>query len=253
MSRIEIYTFARTGLIVVALVLSGVTVAEAEFLSPTLLEIEAVSDSGNATFSVPLSQAQEGDDVWTWSLDEPVQLLGNEEQLIGILESASLIYVEDPQIGLNFSVMAGNFNTAFTISSAVLGFPLLNPAIGRASAGVSVTDGSGNGATLSGDIGGGGKSYRAIYNGGTIFADLVSNGSTAGAFDTFTSNESSPAAGFSAIAGGVSSIQTEFAFSVNARDSASGTSVFVVQVPEPGSLALVLLGAMVLAGRRLRR
>jgi hypothetical protein len=231
--------------VVFGFVLGSVAIAEAGTLSPEILRVEATNQLGSATFVVDSAEAEQHNDTWTWSLQSPVELLTTSNQLIATIDSASLSYVADPQVGLNFGVIAGSLDTMFTISSATLSFPALNPAEGRASAGISVTDGNRDGASLTGNIAAG-KSYRASYNGGTVFADLVSDDSTGIAFGTFTSSDANPAIGFSPIAGSLTSMKTEFSFTIRAMDSAGGTSIFVTQIPEPSSLVLVLFGLVVL-------
>jgi hypothetical protein len=228
-------------------VLCSFSAIDAGTLSREILQVEATSQLGTAQYIVELSEAEQNNDVWSWFLPAPVELLGANDQVIATLEGASLDYVADPQISLSFVGSAGDHDTTFTITSATLSFPTLNPAEGRASAGVTVMDVTGDGASLTGNIGGGGKSYRAIYDGGTVFADLVNDDSTAVAFGTLIGSDASPASGFSPIAGGLSSMMTEFHFTIEARDSVSVTSLFITQVPEPSSLVLALFGCFVVA------
>jgi hypothetical protein len=153
----------------------------------------------------------------------------------------------DPAVSLGFFVTAGASTTTFTISSAVVSFPGMPNPTGVASAGVTLTDNDGNGANSTGNFAVN-KAYQSIYNGSTVFANLVSPVS-ASSFGTMTTSEG---AGPVVIGTTVSSIQSQFSFNLSANDSASGTSVFRV-TPEPSSSALALLGCVGLLWRVRRR
>lgn len=192
--------------------------------------ISASSASGNASWAVP---APTGDNhYWDWSTTQRIEMRDpSSGNLVAVLnpnnEGCSVHYVDDPVIGLGFTVSAGAVATHFTISSGSLSFPVLAAAEARASAAYTLTDLDGDGATLT--PASGPKSYTASYNGGTTFATLVS-GFTSPAFTSTGSSESSPAGpGFTPLGVGVSSMQADLEFTLSAHDMASGTTVFVVQ------------------------
>ncbi len=92
----------------------------------------------------------------------------------------------------------------------------------------------------------GGKAYQARYNGSTVFANLVSSLNTT-PFGTTTAEERNPLTGSIVIPDPISSIQSQYAFTLSARDSASGTSTFQVNppnnnIPEPSTYVLASLG-----------
>lgn len=237
--------------IVVVLGLGNFTQVDAGSIS-SLFAIEATNDLGTATFEVGPDAAERTADSWNWSLDEPIDFFDENDEFIATLQTASVVAIGDPQVSLNFAVTSGPLNTTFTLTSALLNFAPISPAQGRASAGITVTEGNGNAASLTGLFAGGTKSYQATYNGGTTFAELINNDSTSEAFGTFTSSEALPGSGFTSIAGSVSSMQSAFSFTLSALDSASGTSIFVT-IPEPSSLTLVMVGFMMLSGSVRRR
>jgi hypothetical protein len=157
----------------------------------------------------------------------------------------------DPRVMLNFSVVAGTADTTFSIVSNLLGFTTLNPAEGTATAAVTVTDNDGNGATGTG-LYTGDKFYSSIYNGSTVFGNLVGSPVTAAGWASSTGSGNVPAwQGM----GSVSSMQAGFNFRLSANDGASGTSNFVVRsvVPEPGSIAALLAGVLGIGGAMIRR
>lgn len=213
------------------------------------IEVQTAGISGN--FSVPLSSGtSDSGDVFSWQLSQPIPLVAEGVKL-GVLEQASVQYVADPVVVLNFLVSSGGAAANFTVTSANLSFPDISNAIGRASADVTVTDFGGDGAMLIGNLPNN-NTYRAYYNNvgnvsgtGTIFATLTP-GVISSPFAGATSSEGFPdnAGGFSSTnqAGGtlgtVSSMSAQWSFSVSQFDSASGTSVFVIQVPEPSSMIL---------------
>jgi hypothetical protein len=224
-------------------------------ISDVVLRIEATNEMGTAVYEGYLSDGtwyQGGE--YIWESRTPIVMLNQAGQVIATFNNARVRCIEDPVVQLNFSVSSGTLDTTFTISSPLLSFPTLDPAVGRASAGVSVTDTDGNGATMSPDMQPG--LYTAQYNGlvptGTLFADLLTGPVAAGAFDSATDSDSSPGGGaFAPIGNPVSDMSSRFRFTLTANDEASGTSTYEI-VPAPGTLALLGLGG-VLAGRRRRR
>lgn len=186
-------------------------------------------------------------DTWVWELAAPLEVRSASGALLATLDGANVVYVADPIIGLNFAVTSGASATTFTISSALLSFPTINPAEGQASAGMTVTDMDGNGATATGSLAGG-KSYGAYYNGfqTVSFRNLVSSISV-GPNGTATGSESY---GFVPL-GSVSDMSSVWDFTLSAHDSAAGTSRYEVRpVPEPASLVALALGAASLLRRR---
>ena len=192
--------------------------------------ISASSASGTASWAVP---APTGDNhYWDWSTTQRIEMRDpSSGNLVAVLnpnnEGCSVNYVDDPVIGLGFTVSAGAVATHFTISSGTLSFPVLAAAEARASAAYTLTDLDGDGATLT--PASGPKSYTASYNGGTTFATLISAFASP-AFTSTPSSESNPVGpGFVPLGVGISSMQADIEFTLSARDMASGTTVFVVQ------------------------
>lgn len=151
----------------------------------------------------------------------------------------------EPYVNLRFAVEANATDTTFDISSAVVSFsPLSNPQA-YASAGVTLTSDV-DGATITGLFSG--MNYQARYNGSTVYANLVAGFSIPGD-QTVVHGERKPASGYQTISGTVSSIQSEFNFTLSALDQASGTSRFEV-IPEPATLSLLGLGGLAMLRRR---
>jgi len=176
--------------------------------------------------------------------------LGNEVSILdGAIESLSLTLQDDPEVGIEFGIRAGNSATTYSIVSDVVSFdPLVNPAA-YASAGVTLTDRTPSGATLKG-LFEGGKTHQARYNGSSVFANLVDGFTISGG--TLTKNEDKGNE-FSTITitDTVSSIESQFYFTLSAKDSASGTSNFVVTpAPEPTTICLLGLGVLGLVKKR---
>ena len=160
----------------------------------------------------------------------------------GAITSLKLTMDADPEVGIEFGVRASSLATTFSILSDVIVFdPMVNPEA-YASAGVTMTDRPGvSGATITG-LFPDGKTHQARYNGSSVFANLVSGFAiTSGTMtkDEENGNEFS----MITINDTLTSIESQFYFTLTARDSASGTSTFVV-VPEPATMALLGLGAL---------
>lgn len=243
-------------------------------LAATVLVVApAVADLAGPGFAITALDAATGntdtvtfDGQWTqdgshyrWSSSQTQMFYGSDGSFLGALnpggQTSSIEYIADPVVNLSFSVQAGNSTTSFTIASALLSFPTIAAAQGRASVGFSITDFSGgDGATLTGTGGHSGTAgYVAQYNGfagtnsGTSFAEVLGSLS-AGPFLTATDSANVPAAGYTAI-GSVSDMSTVVSFTLSAGDFASGTSTFEI-IPEPTTGLLLIAAAGVLFGRR---
>lgn len=157
-------------------------------------------------------------------------------------------YVEDPIANLNFAVQAGPAGSIFKITSALLTFPTITNATASSSASYTVTDITGNGATLAGAESITGNAYRAAYNG---FAD--GGGTT---FDSYFPAIAAPVFGTAnptantspTLIPSVSDISTIAHFSLTPFDLASGTTTFNV-IPEPATVALLAVGLALIRRR----
>lgn len=240
---------------VVAFLLT-VSAASAATLSDVLFRVEVQSSAGSGVFEATVDDGSWDGNIFTWAPTANIDVTDAfSRQVLAIVHAdATSLYIDaDPIMGLNFAVSAGASDTIFTISSPLLSFPAISSAVGRASAGVSITDQNGDGVTRIGGYASGTESYRADYNGlvpsGTLLQTILDN-DAAGPFDTSTSNEEYPSGGgFVPLAGAVSSMSSQFKFELSALDSAAGTSVFVV-LPEPGTFPLLMLVAASIVRRR---
>jgi len=177
------------------------------------------------------------DEVYTWWMVNPLAVAAenNPTEILAILNGISITIKADPVIELGFAVTAGDYDTAFSFSSPELTFdPMVNP---EARALASVTVGPDD--TLTGAYNY--EAYRSLYNGTTVFADLVDTpvGWPGG----------SESSGWQQIFGTVSSMQAKWRFTVSAEGIASGTSNFEI-IPEPATLLLLGLGSLALLRKR---
>ena len=167
--------------------------------------------------------------------------------LDGFIKDLKLSGKADPEIGAEFGVRAGSSATTFSITSGLETFAALTNPTAYASAGVSLTDRAPAGATITG-LYAGGKMNQAMYNGTTAWANLVSTFSVTG--NTLTNDESQGTPGSPIVINDtLTSIESNFYFTLSARDSASGTSDFTV-IPEPATIALLGLGVLAMLRKR---
>ena len=236
----------------VACLVAGVARAE---LSPIVFELHAANQGGSGTYQVLFEDGDYDPETgfYFWKLSEPIVI---EDELslapIAMLWGASVSFFDDPEVNLGFDVEAGSTETIFTITSALVGFPAIDPAEGRASAALTVTDTDGDGATLTGQ-GPRGGAYLAQYNGmvpgGETFAELIDSLIAPGGRSAAVAASFPGGGDFSPIPLPVVDMSAEFKFTLTANDLASGTSHFEI-VPEPGAIGLLLVGLGVAVRRR---
>lgn len=260
MSSFKKFACTGQGCFAMAAALCLAASASAEIIGPGLT-ITARDAAGNVA-TVPIVGRWEGDN-YIWASNASVDFIDPETNvLLGQLNPlnqqgqptvSAFQYVEDPVVNLTFSVQAGPSTTTFSIGSALLTFPTINPAQGSASAAYSVTDFDGDGATLTG-IGATGGGYLAQYNGwaamltGTTFAEVLPS-IVAGSFASVGDSDDVPNFGMSPIGVPVNSMSSLVSFTLSANDLASGTTNFII-TPEPASLSLLALGLALVARRR---
>lgn len=226
--------------IALAAALLPVATARAEFIGDLVL-IEAVTQSGSATFAVPVPA--EPSQPIHWKLSAPQELRdASGKLLLGTIDAMEVTLNGDPAVNISFVATASAVDTTFTISSAVVSFPAISDPIGIASAEITLIDSTENGAAmmpLPPDVG----MFRAVYNGGgSTFAQLLGPQSLSSG-GTLTASEN---AGPTAIAVPVTDIQALFHFTLSANDSATGNGRFEVTnaIPEPASLVLLGMGCV---------
>lgn len=217
------------------------------------LTITATSSAGTASFSLAVLDGSWSNNNTTWTYNGPSgQIISMMDATTHVevaqleMGSFAIQFVFDPQVNLNFGVVAGASDTTFNISSAVLSFPSIANATAEASAGVTASDRNGNGVTWTG-LQAGGLGYRADYNGANNYATGVSVVSTVAPFGNATGSANFPITNI----GTASDMSANWNFTLSARDAAQGTSTYTI-VPAPaGALAFGVLG-MVGAARRRR-
>jgi hypothetical protein len=202
--------------------------------------------AGGATIPFSVSVPQDGwttatdtggDLYYDWSMANPYSV-----GTVATIKSLEIMVDADPYVNLRFDVQAGDTDTTFTLNSNIVSFAAMANPPAYASAGLTLTS-DGSGATATG-LFPGAKSYQAVYNGSSVFANLVGTFSV-GPYDTAISNDRLPASGWQAIGGSVSSIQSQFNFILSADEQASGTSRFEL-TPEPMTMVLLGLGGLFL-------
>lgn len=235
--------------LVLAVVLAAVLILPVGANAGTVsVTVKAVADNGGSfikTFTGETVAAEGGgfECVLVAKVDEQVDPDGGYATFDGgAITCLKLTMDSDPEVGIEFGVRAGSTLTTFDILSDIVLFDALVNPQAYASAGVTLTDRpTVSGAAITG-LFDQGKTHQARYNSSSVFANLVSGfGIPSG---TLTASEEKGNE-FSMITIGdtLTSIESEFHFTLSARDSASGTSNFVV-IPEPTTIALLGLGVL---------
>jgi hypothetical protein len=210
------------------------------------------------TLSYPVTFTVQCDsDIVSEVFDQPLQtsveVLNPSGNCIATICQADSAIEPDPVVNLHFDVQAGSSDTTFTIRSAVVSFPALTNPEGVASSSLTLNDIDGNGATLTG-LESGGNVYKTIYNGSVSCTCLNSSYSVTNPYDGQVESNRDPISGMSIMPDTITSIQSEYQFTLSANDQASGTGTFDVQpVPEPLTLVGVLTGLAGLGGYVRRR
>jgi hypothetical protein len=193
-----------------------------------------------------------GGETTTWSLPNAVALTTIHGKSLGVLNLLDVATNADPFVNLHFSVENDTaLPVTYDVSSSVVTFPTLVNPLAYATAGITLTSDF-DGAVING-LFPGGEVYQARYNTSTIYANLVTGLSIVD--DTsVTTTDRLPPLGTQTIFGSVSSIQSEFDFTLSDGDQASGTSRFEVTaaVPEPATMSLLIMGGLAVLARRKR-
>ncbi len=232
-------------------VLATAPLATAAFEGAALI-IHASNAQGSGQIVIPIEHGFVGNngETFTYTLPSSMAITSESGAHIATLVNFNELLIADPVVSIGFSVQAGGADTNFSITTALLSFPAINNPIGNASGSVTVTDFDGNGATIAGISGA--PIFEWDYNGfvptGTNFANFV-NGTAAGAFQSATDSAN---LGPVAVAGNVSDISGAVNFRLSANDLASGTGVFVIEIPTPGALGLASIAGLLAIPRRRR-
>lgn len=232
-------------LFAIGLPLIGASTASAEFIG-ALIEVVAESSNGSRStlfeFNENMPDQARERVLWAWGRRE-IRSQGGGNKLIGTIESMIIDFDGDPLVDIAFTATAGSADTTFTITSALVSFDPLTDPIVEASASLELFDmaGSTAGAFVE-PVGGATGVYRAEYNGGDLFSELV------GGFDFDGPGGSvinASTDGPTTLFGTITTIQGKLAFKLSADDTVSGQTRFeVTPVPEPSSWAMMIMAAI---------
>lgn len=223
--------------------------ASAQLSDPYLL-VRATNAGGTGTFMVPLANTSPGPNgSTTFSLGAPEDIFDGPNLIATVTQLTSTVRpnagAQPNTISLSFTFFAGSTDTTFEVLSTIFTFDPIDNTAARATAGITITDSDGNGASSTGTIDG--AHYSARY-GANTFANLLSDTVTAGMGGSNTDDDRSPTTGFTPIAG-ATEMNAVWGFTLSANDQVGVTSSYFI-VPAPGALALLGLGGLTIARRR---
>jgi hypothetical protein len=242
---------------VVAALIAAAGAANGEIIGPGIT-VTASSSLGTASYVVQLDDPfaetfPNGN--WRYVLPDPVVMQDADGDIIATINDVRGDIFTNPHVVIAFDVMAGPFDTVFTVTG---GLETVGPfpagvALGGGSAGMTWADSNAvNGVTVSGGYDDG-NFHRMLINGvapggGDTLASIIAGPRFA------PSGTDSTSANTGGVAPGVdiTSITSQFAFTVTAGDSVTGTSSFTV-LPTPGAAALLGLGLFTLGFRGSRK
>lgn len=157
---------------------------------------------------------------------------------------------DNPQVNVNFAVIAGQEDAEFTITSGLVTFaPIFNPD-GQVNVGINLTDRRNDGAYLNSIPPATGKSFSWVNGlpgdvGATMFQELFPQNLTTGPGGSVSDTDDT--GGFVPIGYPVSSMSGQISFKLKAFDLSTGSSTFII-TPEPATV-LMLLGLVLLRRR----
>ena len=239
--------FAFVPLCAVAFGEGGATLSTA-----TIIQVQATDtdtgQTGQFTQVWPVS-------AWTgplsWTLPAPTALDGAG---LAFINAMTVNLSADPQVDLTFDITnttSKNVRLSIATDTIVFDDPVLN-AWASASGSLTLNDLGGSvGASLTGLFSG--NAYQARYSTdevlppAAVFANLLPSTSTLGS--TVSWADASPVSGMTNLGTTVYMMESEFHFTLSARDQAIGTSTFLI-TPEPASAVLLALGSLALWRRR---
>lgn len=223
--------------------------ASADFVGElVVIEIDSIHGHGTVMFN-PHIPPHARERVMQAMQRRSVKAQGNPGVEIAVIESLTISLDGDPLVSLTFKATAGGADTTFSITTAKVTFPALTNPVGEATATFLLTDNASSpGAASIQPVSPNTSLYRAEYNDGVLFQELV-GGFGFIAPDATVSNSSSY--GPEVIPANVTNIQGKLAFILSAEDTVEGTARFEV-VPEPATLTLLVLGGLAALRRRRR-
>lgn len=242
------------------------TWAVADTSQPASWALNILAGSGDLSASYMLNPVNlaadkgvylEKDGIFTWALNDgaTIDLVSADGTLVAVIDKLNVKMDSDPAVDLDFNIRnttAGNMTV--DLQSEVVTFDAITNPEGYATAALTVTDRNRDTAAAKG-LFSGTKSYQARYNDVTVWANLVDPITTPIASSS-TNEERNPALPtiWAPINDTLTSIESEFKFTLSAKDSASGTSTFeVMPTPEPSTLLILSTGLIGFAGFGFRR
>lgn len=212
-------------------------------ISDTVLTVRVTGESGSAAYTLSIDQAgwRAADPAGEhrWRLDKPVTLINPQSgSTLAELSEIELYVRGDPCLAISFAIIAGSEPVTVEIESGLLGFEPMRCASAFLSAGLTLRDDDGDGASVIGESGpSGDRVVWATYNNDqppfVTFATAMSGLTLPGGTRVGSIAENEPLEGVTMLPDTVHDMLLTLVFELSARDCVTGSAVFDIQ---PGSV-----------------
>lgn len=224
-------------------------------LSNGVFRVEVAANGKTGFLEIPATEAVFDGADFTWPMAASADIIDTtgSEALATVL-SGFVAFQKGAVLTLAFSVLSKSSETEFRVTSPIVEFAPVYLQGARANSSFVIVDLDGGGSSVVGGFNGSSKSFRAGYDGAvttdTMFAEIGPN-LAGGPFSAQVATGQTNGVHAPPSDTQTTAVQTEFSFSIQSGDLATGVGVFVV--PEPELATWLLFGGTVALALRFGR